>query len=251
MKKQILALINQKPSNKKVFLSTGVVFAIANTAITLPVNAQAESFLPPEVIPVSQAFNYGSKYNSVNNTSNLSQLQSPGLTAQNTPQNISTLGTQQTPQEARQALYHSLMGSNTYPQFNGQTFNQVSNTPGNIAGNMTTPSFGPSQSYNEGNAQTLSNQLNNQMQPMANMQMPQNMSNVAPPQTQVLSGTVATQNTSQQRTTGGISHLLGVVTGFGLSGAALAGMRSPGGAYSAGLLGTGMMNYGVRNGFRF
>ena len=62
---------------------------------------------------------------------------------------------------------------------------------------------------------------------------------------------VNTQATSQQRTTGGISHATGVFTGLAMNAAALIGMRSPGGIYSAGLLGAGTANYGINSGFKF
>lgn len=251
MKSQILALINQKPSAKRISLLSGVVFTIANCAISLPVGAQ-DSFLPPEVIPVSQAINYGSTVNQYGNAQTIAPTQSMPMAAPGMNTQGISAQAMQTPQEARQALYHSLMGNNVYPQFNGQAPNQSTNLTGNNNNMNANQSFNPSRSFNDGTAQTL----NNQMPSTTNMPMAQNnMNNVpataSPSQAQTLSGNVASQNTSQQRTTGGISHLAGVVSGVGLSGVALAGMRSPGGIFSAGLLGAGLMNYGLRSGFKF
>jgi hypothetical protein len=235
MKKQTLAQILKSSSDRRMLLSVGILSTVVNGAFSLSVNAQGysqDSFLPPEVIPASQAINYNSRYQSLNPV------------ATNTP----AAEVLQTPQEARQALYHSLMGTNIYPQFNGQSINQNPNfnqsmTPQNMAQGMST------QGMPQGMPQTWTNQIS----PQDNMSVAQNTiaSNAAPPQAQTLSGNVAAQNTSQQRTTGGISHATGVVTGMGMNLYALANMRSAGGAYSAGLLGASMVNYGLRSGFRF
>jgi hypothetical protein len=229
MKSQTLQLIKGK-SEKQILIAVGLLITAINTASTLPVNAQSmnqDSYLPPEVIPSNQAMTYGSV---------------PINTSPKTPE-ISPVVQQaaQSPHEARQAIYNSLMGNNVYPQFNGQTsYNEANNAMNNLANpNVTNNQI---QSFGQSAPQNFNNQMNSTNNYQANM---------SPPQTQTLSGSAQTQNTSQQRTTGGISHLAGVVAGFASSGVALATMRSPGGAYSAGLLGAGTMNYGLRNGFRF
>ncbi len=234
MKRQTLTLIFNNSSDRQILLSAGVLSLAVNGALTLSVNAQ-ESFLPPEVIPMNHPVTYNSAAQNINT--------SP---ASFTPATVNNAQALQTPQEARQALYHSLMGNNIYPQFTGQNNNQNNNMNANQA-------FNPNQNFNQSIApQNMPQTWTTQMNSQDNMSIAQNNnSNIAPNQGQTLSGNVATQNTSQQRTTGGISHAAGPVAGMGMNLYALSGMRSAGGAYSAGLLGAGLLNYGLRSGFRF
>lgn len=246
MKRQTLTLILKDSSaTRRMLLSVGMISTVINGAFSLSVNAQSyhqDSFLPPEVIPVNQAITYNSK--SENSNTVVSN-------AQNTAsiQNAPGIQDYQTPQEARQALYHSLMGTNTYPQFSGQSFNQNNNLTSNMNANQTFNQGTPQSTMPQNMPQTWTTQ----MSPQSNISLSQNnnLSNIAPAQTQILSGNVATQATSQQRTTGGISHLTGVATGTGMNIYALSNITSPGGLYSAGLLGAGTLNYGANNGFRF
>ena len=235
MKRQTLPLILKNSSNKRTLLSAGILSTVVNSAFSLSVNAQGysqESFLPPEVIPVNQTVNYNSQPQNFNSISNV----------QSAPASqISQVGqSMQTPQEARQALYHSLMGTNNYPQFNGQTINSSNDMNANQALNQSNT------------AQSAPQNWSNQTSQQDNISVNQNSNaNVAPQQAQTLSGNVATQATSQQRTTGGISHLTGAATGTGMNLYALSGMTSPGGLYSAGLLGASLLNYGLRSGLKF
>jgi hypothetical protein len=227
MKSQTLQLIKGK-SEKQILLALGLLI----TAI--PVNAQSinqDSYLPPEVIPSNQAMTYGSVPMTTNaKTPDISPVVQQATAAQS-------------PHEARQAIYNSLMGNNVYPQFSGQNSYNEANNAMNSLSNPNVPN-NQIQSFGQTAPQNFNNQMSS-TDPQAN---------ISPSQTQTLSGGATTQNTSQQRTTGGISHLAGVVAGFGASGVALATMGNSGGGggmYSAGLLGAGTANYALRNGFRF
>jgi hypothetical protein len=89
--------------------------------------------------------------------------------------------------------------------------------------------------------------LNNPMNTTANNYQ----NNPSAPQTQTLSSATNTPSTSQQRTTGGISHAAGVVGALGGTGMAFGSFASGGGIYNAAYLGGTLLNYGLRNGLRF
>lgn len=235
----------EKPA-KHAMLSVGLSIALANTVIILPVNAQssADSYLPPEVLPLNQSMTYTPASTSVKSISNL--LPGSNTAASNVPGMLSQVTQQQnfqTPQEARQAIYDSWANNKIFSQSNGQTsynegINSINNLSNQSISNQNMP-YGQVQNL----GQRMPQNFDNQMDLTAN--------NPSPPQTQMLSGNVNTQSTSQQRTSGGISHAAGLFGGLAMGAFCLAGMRSPGGIYSAGLLGAGTANYAVNNGFRF
>lgn len=222
----------EKTSDKQIILSIGLLIGVS-PAIILSANAQNyNSYLPPEVIPSNQAINYSA---ATNNNPNLSKFGSEAAQPE----------MYQTPQETRQVMANAMQNYNAM-QNQGTSYNEMGNTSNQNTFNQGMQGipynqFNQAQNFNQSMPQNF-NQMNT---------LPDNQYNPVPPQTQTLSGQPLVQSVSKQRTTGGISHLAGVVAGFAASGVALAGMRSPGGYYSAGLLGTGMANYGLRNGFRF
>jgi hypothetical protein len=208
-------LIWKKQSDKRMFLSAGLLLAMVNGIVILSAHAQADgqdSFLPPEIVPTSTNSNY---------TPAPSATVAPvmnGSTNNNLSANQASYT--QAAENARQSAYNSMMGTG------GQApaFNQ-SNMPSNMAGGQFS-------------SQGLSSSSNN-------------TANAVPPQSQTLSGSVSNNPQTQQRTSGGVSKLAGLAVGAGMSGYAAAGIRSPGGIYSAGLLGASLLNYGLRNAFKF
>ena len=234
MKRQALHLIKQKLSNKK--LSAAMLIALAQPIIVFPATAyDQDSYLPPEVIPINQTnynFASASENPSVNNNLATNSSSISNVSAMNNQQQY------QTPQEARRAIYDMLSGDKIFPT-NGQTsYNENNNSMSNLPNQMPNNQM---QSLGQNNSQDFNNPMNTLA----------NNSNASPSQTQTLSGPVNTQPTSQQRTSGGISHLVGVGGGLAGGGMALSGMSSPGGIYSAGLVGASLINYGLRSGLRF
>jgi hypothetical protein len=246
MKSQTLNLIMEKPA-KRIALSVALSIALANTAITLPVYAQGynqDSYLPPEVVPINQSVNYGPALTSVKSIANIL----PVGTGSNVPGTISQITQQQnfqTPQEARQAIYDSWANNKIFPQFNGSSYNEATNPMNNLANqSISSQNFPAGQIQNLG--QTMPQDLDNRMNPTANNYQ----NDAAPPQTQTLSGATNTPSTSQQRTSGGISHAYSMVSTLGSTGMALSS-GGIGNVYNAGLLGLTLTNYSANNGLKF
>ncbi len=150
----------------------------------------------------------------------------------------------QTPQEARRALYDAWTTSNIFPQSTGQaSYNETSN-PNTM--NTLPNQYNPA-SQTQNLASNNFQDSNNQMNTMAN-----NYQNNPPaPEVQTLSGAATNQSTSQQRTSGGISHLAGTVTSLGATGFAYNSLTTGGGIYNAGYFGAALINSGMRNGLKF
>ncbi len=194
MKSQTLNLTMEKPA-KLIMLSVALPITLVNTVITLPVNAQSysqDSYLPPEVVPVNQAINYG---NASSPAKAITNVLPAAISGNNAPTVTSPITQQsfQTPQEARQSIYDSWLSNKIFPQSNGQTsYNETANPMNNFSNQSISNQNAPiGQMQNVGQVDSTANNYQN---------------NVAPPQTQTLSGATNTPSTSQQQTTGGISH---------------------------------------------
>jgi len=236
----------------KLALSLLVAISI-QTSLTLSASAQAsdESFLPPEVTPVSAAA-----------ANKLMQAQSqampvapesatPGLvSSQGGMNNFSNQYGGMNAGQIKKNFYNSLMGQGNYPQFEGNngpisskfgapggnTFSSQGAGPSPVGGPMQGPSGPNSMNQSNWNAP------------------PQTASNSMPMQSQTLSGGVQNQQQSQSKRQGsGFSHNLSALTGFGASAFAMGLMSrsNPAALYGVGLQGAAIGNYGLRNGFRF
>jgi len=248
MKRQARALIINKQSERQMFLSAGLMLIAISGNTGLMAGAQSmtqDTCLPPEVIPVNAAIKYTAN-TPTSSVGNLSVENAPGIVpaaAQPVAQPAF-----QSAQEARQAMFNSLMGTNVYPQFSGQntSFNQTDNMAGGQNLSQSLPQTLSNSQDSQSNLITP-NQYNNQYPNQFNNN---NLVNAAPSETQTLSGATNTPSTSQPRTSGGIGRVGGLLAGVGMSGVSLAN-SGPGNIYSAGLMGASMLNYGFRSGFSF
>ena len=250
----------------KLALSINLLVSMVLPMVTLPAYSQADfdqsSLLPPEVVPIQQS----SFVNATNQAqaNPISQVAPPtanipGLVAK---PNMQAAG--MSAQDMRKELFNQLMGQNNAPQLNNQ--NNVWTNQGQGAQPMPQFNQAPAQ-YNQAPNQynpvpgQFGQPLGQSSQPLvqANQSVGQSswmtpqqnnaMANALPAQTQTLSGNV--QNACATQNGSAFSHTLGTLGGFGMAAYALGLGRGSGGFYSGALMGGSMLNYGLRNGFRF
>lgn len=223
-----------------------------------------ESLLPPEVVPVDPNSAYSSS-----SMAGAGGFQSggnvPGLVT-NPQETVNSLAAEtQSAQDFRKSLMDSLAGKGNYPQFNNQNpyASPSVNQPVNQSANQVPNQGAPVQPEQPVQPQVQPNDPSNG-QPFANNAIAptlgqsdwmnpnqdNSMANAQPPQSQVMSGPVR-NNQAPSRGGTGFAHGLGIGTSLGSTVLTGAMMGGPMGAYSLGLSGLTLLNFGLRNGFRF
>jgi len=203
-----------------------------------------DSLLPPEVVPLDPA-SATQMSNSQAQSRAADMASAPGLSSPSAspanmlPQNSGGSSAQDFRRDAFNSLYNqgSLPQQNSMPGLQGMQGQQMGATPGQLGAPGTPiPGSMPGQPSNVG-------------------QSPWMAANGAPQQ-QTLTG--AANSTSQHGNAkfNTAKHVLGTAAGFGggmFVGAMMMsrGSSSPAAAMGMGLLGAGMLNYGLRNAFRF
>ena len=214
--------------------------------------ASDDSFLPPEVTPVSaaaanklmqaqsQAMPAAPEYNAA-----------PGLASSPSgPNNFSNQFGGMNAGQIKKNFYNSLMGQGNYPQFEGNN--------GPITSKFGAPGGNTFSSQGAAGPNSFGGPMQGPSGPQAlsqsNWNAPPQSAPSAPTQSQTLSGGVQNQTQNQSRRQGsGFSHGLSALTGFGASAFALGLMSrsNPAALYGVGLQGAALGNYGMRNGFQF
>jgi hypothetical protein len=243
--------INQIASIKLTLTLVVAVSLQSSLALSAFAQASDDSFLPPEVTPVSAAA-----------ANKMMQAQSqampaaqegavPGLVSSTSgANNFSNQFGGMNAGQIKKNFYNSLMGQGNYPQFEGNNgpISSKFGAPGGQA--FSSPGVGPSPAGGPMQGPSGSQSLGQSNWNAA----PQMASNSMPAQSQTLSGGVQNQTQSQSKRQGsGFSHGLSTLTGFGASAFAM-GMMSrsnPAALYGVGLQGAAIGNYGMRNGFQF
>lgn len=249
-------------------LALTLALSLMGFALTAPaVNAQGlealspdqESLLPPEVVPLdpsaaskmmeSQA-NSRAMSNSTSTGSNITpdSIPAPGLASEDVMTN--ELSVHRNANSFRQAAYESFQkhmqenggaqpGPQSFPQSETRTLN---NTPGTEPGAYI---------QNTRNSQPSPSQFMPAAPGMINHNPNQALAQTLPAQTQTLSGSVK-QNPREAKgiRMSKLSHALSGVAAYGSVGATAAMTRNPQALYSLGIMGIGMTNYALRNGFR-
>jgi hypothetical protein len=268
MNGQVKSINRQGVTAIKLALSITLLVSMTLSASLLQAKAQAEldqsSLLPPEVVPLQQSSlpysSVGKSQTSSNSMTAQSAKAVPGLVSNG----INAGQAPQSAQDMRNQVFNQLMGQGNYPQLNNQ--NSVWTNQSGQTGQNTQPAgqsnAAPGQ-YNQVPAH--SNQpLDNSNAPLvqANQTVGQSnwitpdqnnaMANSMPAQTQTLTGGVQNASAKTPSQSGyGFSHAISALSGFGMAAYALGMSRGSGGAYTGSLVGGSMLNYGLRNGFRF
>jgi hypothetical protein len=196
--------------------------------------SEADSGLPPEVVPINPtAANMSWQSGSSATAGHSAQMAAPGLVSQQATAATATAPPMQSARDFRKAMMSSLEGKGIYPQFsnpNNLNGNQLNQFGQNNMQSAAGPNLGqsgwvtPDQNYSQSPA--------------------------VPAQTQTLSGGTSISSVPRQ---GGnsLGHGLGLVTSLGATGLTGATMRGGGGFYGLGLTGLTLLNYGAHSGFRF
>jgi hypothetical protein len=226
------------PSKKQARVSKArlsfLTLAVLGAVIICPaVNAQGvepdqDSLLPPEVVPLDpsaagrmvqpsqpgQGQNFGS---------------APGLSNASVPTSNAS--------DFRKAAFDSLMGQPVQMPVNNNPNLQ------SMQGQMGQMPSAPNQFGNQ------PNQFGNQFGGGATPGLVAN--NPVPTQSQTLSGGVKSPEVGKPSKLGGFKHSLGLATSFGggIMTGVLMSRGNPMSLYSTGLMGVGLMNYGMRNSF--
>lgn len=191
--------------------------------------ADQESLLPPEVVPMdSQAAQQLSQ-----SQAQARQMGGYDINARNNRQDAfnALMGREDLSQQVNPAQFQPMNGAQMDQYAPGQLLPQAQNQAG----------------------QQFSQQLAQQQQQMgvsAWQQPGQNGQNSFPAQNQTLAGKVKKAPVKGIARTG-LSHTLTGLAAFGAGAYTMSLMRSPAMLYSGGMMGFGLGNYALRNGFRF
>lgn len=228
------AKIIAKEAATKLALSLTVITLVGQLSAS-PVTAQEmgmgdqESLLPPEVVPMDSQV-----------AQKLSQAQA---------QNRQMGGFDTNARNNRQDAFNALMGREDL----GQQMNTANFQPMNGAQmDQYAPGQLLPQAQNQA-GQQFNQELSQQQQQMgvsAWQQPGQNGQNSFPAQQQTLAGKVKKSPVKGIARTG-LSHTLTGLAAFGAGAYTMSLMRSPSMLYSGGMMGMGLGNYALRNGFRF
>jgi hypothetical protein len=238
MNGQSQAIKSVREASTKLALSTSLLLSL--TVLVIPANAQgygssnqfanvgsdADSYLPPEVVPSTQA-NMPAQAASSASASNSAPAFNPAAQSNMMSKNNAA--------SMKQSFYNSMMGQGNYPQMQG------SNAP---AGGQAFAQNGPQ-------TQTLG--APNQQLGQSNWVTAQNSgANGTPAQSQTLSGGVQNQTPNSANRKGvGLSHGVSTVTSLGASALFMGLMmsRNPlGGAYMGSMMGGSLLNQGFNGG---
>lgn len=214
-------------------LSAGLSIALLNTASVNAQSSSNDSYLPPEVIPVSQNYNSSFAGSPISNNSSINSINNFSAFSQRGPQAY------QTPQESRKALYDMLLQAGTPTRQNNNPINNGSVDTNNVPNQNIASNQGQIAPQN---VQTLGSPVNT----VANNYQ----TSPSIPQAQTLSGPSAFQSTAQQPNSRGIAGIYGMGSALSSSFFNL-GSAGAGNIYSTGYYGGALANYGLRNGFMF